>query len=55
MTEDGILILPAGNIDHVHDAEALVTELVESKKSRGLRGLVNRWTRRDKKKDKVNA
>ena len=55
LTEEGILILPAGNIDHVHDAESLVTELVESKKNRGLRGLVTRWTRRDKKKGEVNA
>lgn len=53
VTEDGILILPASNVDHVQDAEALVTELVEAKKARGLRGLVNRWMRRERKNNEV--
>ena len=53
LTEEGILILPATNTEHVHDTEALVTELVEAKKSRGLRGLVNRWMRGEHKKKEV--
>ncbi len=53
LTEEGILILPTKNVDHVHDTEALVTELVEAKKSRGLRGLVNRWMRGEHKKKEV--
>lgn len=42
MTEEGILIRPAPNSDHAEDAEMLVTELVQAKKARGLRGLFQR-------------
>jgi len=47
ITEEGILVLPALNVDldHVHDAEALATGLEEAKKSRGLSGFVNRLVR----------
>ncbi len=47
ITEEGILVLPALNVDldHVHDAEALATGLVEAKKARGLSGFVNRLVR----------
>ncbi len=47
LTEDGILVLPASNVDldHVHDAEILATGLEEAQKSRGLSGLVNRLVR----------
>jgi len=51
LTEDGILILPTTNIDHVQDAEALASELVEAKKARGLRGLLNRLVRGEHKKE----
>ncbi len=53
LTEEGILILPATNIDHVQDAEALASELVEAKKAHGLRGLLNRWVRGEHKKHEV--
>jgi putative ABC transport system ATP-binding protein len=42
MTEEGILIRPAPNSDRAEDAEMLVTELVQAKKVRGLRGLFQR-------------
>lgn len=42
MTEEGILIRPAPNADRAEDAEMLVTELVQAKKARGLRGLFQR-------------
>lgn len=51
LTEEGILILPAANIDHVQNAEALASELVEAKKTRGLRGLLNRWVRGEHRKE----
>ena len=53
MTEEGILILPTANIEHVQDAEALASELVEAKKARGLRGLLNRWMRGEHRKHEV--
>jgi len=53
LTEEGILILPAANIDHVQDAETLSSELVEAKKTRGLRGLLNRWMRGENRKQEV--
>lgn len=53
LTEEGILILPTTNIDHVQDAEALASELVEAKKTRGLRGLLNRWMRGEHRKHEV--
>lgn len=53
LTEEGILILPATNIDHVQDAETLSSELVEAKKTRGLRGLLNRWMRGENRKQEV--
>mgnify|MGYP006300206821 CR=1 FL=1 len=43
LTEDGILVLPAPDVDYVHDTEAMVTELEEAKRSKGLRGLLNRF------------
>jgi ABC-type lipoprotein export system ATPase subunit/bifunctional DNA-binding transcriptional regulator/antitoxin component of YhaV-PrlF toxin-antitoxin module len=43
LTEDGILVLPAPDVDYVHDTEAMVTELEEAKKAKGLRGLLNRF------------
>ncbi len=43
LTEEGILVLPAPDVDYVHDTEAMVTELEEAKKSKGLRGLLNRF------------
>jgi len=47
LTEDGILVLPATNVDldHVHDAGALATQFVEARKARGLSGLLNRLVR----------
>ncbi|MGC9467486.1 MAG: ABC transporter ATP-binding protein [Anaerolineae bacterium] len=47
ITEDGILVLPADNVDldHVQDAEALATGFEEAKKSRGLSGFLNRLMR----------
>jgi len=54
LTEEGILILPTTNIDHVQDAEALASELVEAKKTRGLRGLLNRWVRGEHKKEVID-
>ncbi len=44
LTEEGILVLPALDMDHSHehDAEALVTELIEAEKTKGLRGMINR-------------
>ncbi|HOU13815.1 MAG TPA: ABC transporter ATP-binding protein [Anaerolineae bacterium] len=53
LTEEGILILPTDNIDHVQDAEALATDLVEAKRMRGLRGMLNRWMRGEFKKHEV--
>jgi putative ABC transport system ATP-binding protein len=53
LTEEGILILPTANIDHVQDAEALASELVEAKKTRGVRGLLNRWMRGEHRKHEV--
>jgi len=53
LTEEGILILPTTNIEHVQDAEALASELVEAKKTRGLRGLLNRWVRGEHRKHEV--
>lgn len=53
LTEEGILILPTDNIDHVQDAEALASGLVEAKKMRGLRGMLNRWVRGEFKKHEV--
>ncbi|MBN1875129.1 MAG: ABC transporter ATP-binding protein [Anaerolineae bacterium] len=52
VTEEGILVLPATNIEHVHDAEALVTEFIEARKSRGLTGLITRWRRGESRKGK---
>jgi ABC-type lipoprotein export system ATPase subunit/bifunctional DNA-binding transcriptional regulator/antitoxin component of YhaV-PrlF toxin-antitoxin module len=43
LTEEGILVLPAPDVDYVHDTEAMVTELEEAEKSKGLRGLLNRF------------
>jgi putative ABC transport system ATP-binding protein len=51
LTEEGILILPTTNIDHVQNAETLASELVEAKKTRGLRGLLNRWVRGEHRKE----
>jgi ABC-type lipoprotein export system ATPase subunit/bifunctional DNA-binding transcriptional regulator/antitoxin component of YhaV-PrlF toxin-antitoxin module len=51
LTEDGILVMPTDNVDYVQDAEALVTEMVESEQSKGLRGLLNRWIRGEGKKE----
>ncbi|HHE72726.1 MAG TPA: ATP-binding cassette domain-containing protein, partial [Chloroflexi bacterium] len=47
LTEEGILVLPATNVDldHVHDAEALATSFEEAHKNRGLSGLLNRLMR----------
>lgn len=45
ITEDGILVVPVGHAEHLHDAGALATEFVEARKSRGLSGLVNRLMR----------
>ncbi|HOT92928.1 MAG TPA: ABC transporter ATP-binding protein [Anaerolineae bacterium] len=53
LTEEGILILPTDNIDHVQDAEALASELVEARKMKGLRGLLTRWVRGEFKKHEV--
>ncbi len=53
LTEDGILIMPTDNIGHVQDAEALASGLVEAKKMRGLRGMLNRWVRGEFKKNEV--
>ncbi len=50
MTEEGILIRPAPNSDRAEDAEILVTELVQAKKARGLRGIFQR----DRKKSNGN-
>lgn len=49
MTEDGILVLPADNVDlgHVQDAELLATGFEEAKKARGLSGLLQRLKRGD--------
>ena len=52
VTDEGILILPTENIDHVRDAEALATEFVEAKKARGLSGLLNRLLHSEFKKRK---
>lgn len=43
--EEGILIRPAPDTDHAEDAEALVTDLVQSKQVRGLRGFLQRRQR----------
>jgi putative ABC transport system ATP-binding protein len=47
LTEEGILVLPAANVDldHVQDAEVLATDLEEARKARGLSGFVNRLMR----------
>jgi len=47
LTEEGILVLPATNVDldHVHDAEALATSFEEARKNRGLSGLLSRLMR----------
>lgn len=47
LTEEGILVMPATNVDlnHVHDAEALATGFEEARKNRGLSGLLNRMMR----------
>ena len=52
ITEEGILILPALNVDldHVHDAGMLATGLVEARKSRGVSAFVNRLVRGDFKR-----
>lgn len=44
ITEEGILVLPADNVDleHVQDAEMLATGFEEAKKAKGLSGLVSR-------------
>jgi len=42
VTEEGILIRPAPYSDRAEDAELLVTELVQAKKARGLRGMFQR-------------
>ncbi len=47
LTEEGILIRPTDNIDHVQDAEILAAGLLEAKKTRGLRGMLHRWVRGD--------
>ncbi|MFN2234787.1 MAG: hypothetical protein ACK2U1_11210, partial [Anaerolineales bacterium] len=44
LQEDGILIRPVVvKMDRSEDAEAIVTELVESKKTNRLKKLVGRW------------
>lgn len=40
--DDGILIRPAPETDQAEDAEALVTDLVQAKQARGLRGFIQR-------------
>lgn len=44
--DDGILIRPAPDTDHAEDAEALVTDLVQAKQLRGLRGFIQRRSKR---------
>lgn len=47
MTEEGILVMPADNVDldHVQDAETLVTDFVEAHNAKGFSGLLNRIVR----------
>lgn len=47
LTEDGILVLPAGDadLDHVHDAEALATGFEEAEANKGIKGFINRLVR----------
>jgi putative ABC transport system ATP-binding protein len=52
VTDEGILVLPTENIDHVRDAEALATEFVEARKAQGLSGLLNRLLHGEFKKRK---
>jgi len=53
VTDEGIMILPTENIDHVRDAEALATEFVETRKAQGLSGLLNRFLHGEFKKRKA--
>ena len=48
LTEEGILILPTDNVDHVRDAEALASELVEAKRC-AVCAAMNRWVRGEHK------
>ncbi len=52
LTDEGILVLPTENIEHVRDAEALATQFVEARKAKGLSGLLNRVLRGDLRKRK---
>jgi len=47
LTEEGILVMPAGDVDldHVHDAETLVTGFEEAEANKGIKGFVNRLVR----------
>ncbi|HNT78772.1 MAG TPA: ATP-binding cassette domain-containing protein [Anaerolineae bacterium] len=52
LTDEGILVLPTENIEHVRDAEALATQFVEARKAKGLSGLLNRVLHGDFRKRK---
>lgn len=46
LTEEGILIRPAPHSDDDQTAEELASDLAQTRKARGLRGILNRWRRR---------